>query len=171
MLEGKKVNIRLAELNDIPMIHRWSNDPSFGGEYESLQQTTLNDLEKWFEEKESDTLLFLIEDKKGTPIGQIFQTMSGGHPQIGYILLPSERGKGYCTDAVALLIDYLFLNKNYHRIQAKTNPLNIASIRVLEKNGFTYEGTVRKDAFIMGEWMDGNLYSILREEWGEPRIL
>jgi RimJ/RimL family protein N-acetyltransferase len=37
--------------------------------------------------------------------------------------------------------------------------------------GFVRESTVRKSAFNRGEWSDGYLYSILREEWKEPRIL
>jgi RimJ/RimL family protein N-acetyltransferase len=57
------------------------------------------------------------------------------------------------------------------RIQAETNPRNIASQRVLEKAGFTREGLVRKSIFIRGQWEDGLLYSILREEWNEPTIL
>jgi len=48
---------------------------------------------------------------------------------------------------------------------------NLASQRVLEKAGFTKEGIFRKSAFIMGVWQDGVLYSVLREEWKEPKIL
>jgi RimJ/RimL family protein N-acetyltransferase len=69
------------------------------------------------------------------------------------------------------MVDFLFLSKNTVRVQAKTNPRNVASQRVLEKAGFTREGVIRKDVFIRGQWQDGVLYSILREEWKEPRIL
>jgi RimJ/RimL family protein N-acetyltransferase len=48
---------------------------------------------------------------------------------------------------------------------------NFASQKVLEKAGFKKEGTIRKSAFIKGEWRDGCLYSILREEWKGPKIL
>jgi RimJ/RimL family protein N-acetyltransferase len=57
------------------------------------------------------------------------------------------------------------------RVQAITGVDNFASQRVLEKAGFTKEGIIRKSAFIRGEWKDGCLYSILREEWKEPKIL
>jgi len=39
----------------------------------------------------------------------------------------------------------------------------------LEKTGFTREGTIRRSA--RGARRDGYLYSILREEWKEPKIL
>jgi ribosomal-protein-alanine N-acetyltransferase len=57
------------------------------------------------------------------------------------------------------------------RIQVTTDPRNLASQKVLEKAGFKKEGTLRKWSFLRGEVRDGYLYSILREEWKEPRIL
>ena len=85
--------------------------------------------------------------------------------------VPSERGKGLDTEAVNIMVDYLFLSKDIIRIQAHTEHRNIASQKVLEKGGFKKEGTIRKSIFIRGEWRDAYLYSILREEWKEPRIL
>ena len=65
----------------------------------------------------------------------------------------------------------MFLSKDTVRVQAETNVENTASQKVLEKAGFRREGVVRKVAFIRGEWRDCYLYSILREEWKEPKIL
>jgi ribosomal-protein-alanine N-acetyltransferase len=86
-------------------------------------------------------------------------------------LNPNERGKGYGTEAVQLMVDYLFLSKDLARIQAIANVRNKASQRVLEKAGFQREGTIRKCLFNRGELRDYYLYSILREEWKEPKIL
>jgi RimJ/RimL family protein N-acetyltransferase len=91
--------------------------------------------------------------------------------EIGYSLVPSERGKGYCTEAVRIMVDYLFLSRDTMRIQACTDTRNLASQKVLEKAGFKKEGTMRKYFFIRGETRDACLYSILREEWKEPKIL
>ena len=91
--------------------------------------------------------------------------------EIGYILVPSGRGKGYCTEAVNIMVDYLFLSKESRRIQAQTGLRNVASQKVLEKVGFKKEGTLRKNFFVRGEWRDAYIYSILREEWKDPRIL
>jgi ribosomal-protein-alanine N-acetyltransferase len=97
--------------------------------------------------------------------------VSGQHFEIGYRLVPQARNKGYCTEAARVLVDFLFLSKNIVRIQAKTNPRNVASQRVLEKAGFKREGLIRKDVFIRGQWQDSVLYSIFREEWKKPKIL
>jgi RimJ/RimL family protein N-acetyltransferase len=69
------------------------------------------------------------------------------------------------------MVDYLFLSKESRRIQAQTDLRNVASQKVLEKVGFKKEGTLRKNFFRRGEWRDTYLYSILREEWKEPKIL
>jgi len=53
----------------------------------------------------------------------------------------------------------------------QTNQQNIASQKVMEKAVFQKEGIIRKDTFIRGAWQDGIPYSILREEWKEPKIL
>ena len=75
------------------------------------------------------------------------------------------------SEAVKIIVDYIFLSKDTVRIQAHTDVRNIASQRVLEKASFKKEGVVRKSLFIRGEWRDAYLYSILREEWKEPKIL
>ena len=69
------------------------------------------------------------------------------------------------------MVDYLFLSKEIACIQAITDVRNTASQKVLENAGFQKEGTIRKRFSIRGEWRDGYLYSVLREEWKEPKIL
>jgi ribosomal-protein-alanine N-acetyltransferase len=117
--------------------------------------------------------VFLIEKKEGSKIGYIthFNSYLGGGQflEIGYAIAPGERGKGYCTEAAQLMVDYLFLSKDVSRIQATTSIRNRGSQRVMEKAGLTREGTIRN--FARGARRDFYLYSILREEWKEPKIL
>ena len=91
--------------------------------------------------------------------------------EIGSALLPSERSKGYCTEAVKMMVDYLFLSKDIVRIQAHTDARNIASQRVLEKAGFKKEGTFRQEYSVRGEWRDSCIFGIIRQDWKKPRIL
>jgi RimJ/RimL family protein N-acetyltransferase len=86
-------------------------------------------------------------------------------------LVPSESKKGYATEATQLMVDYLFLSKEIARIQAIVDARHKASQRVLEKSGFQREGTMRDETFDRGAWRDFYLYSILRREWKEPKIL
>jgi len=118
-----------------------------------------------------DTIFFIIEKKDGTKIGHINGWMQGRMTEIGFALVPSERRKGYGTEAIQLIVDHLFLTKEIVRIQAPTETRNISSQRALEKAGFSKEGIMRKSWYARGEYRDMYLYSILREEWREPKIL
>jgi diamine N-acetyltransferase len=69
------------------------------------------------------------------------------------------------------MVDYLFLSRDTMRIQASTDARNLASHKVLEKAGFKKDGTMRKYFFLRGELRDVYVYSILREEWKEPKML
>jgi RimJ/RimL family protein N-acetyltransferase len=174
LLEGKNVNLRIMEKDDLPLFVEWVNKPEVFGEYNPLHQMSKTEAEKMFENPHEEKS-FIIEKKDGSKIGFITHFyvlhVAGRQLEIGYSLVPSERGKGYCTEATQLMVDYLFLSKDTMRIQAQTDPRNVASHKVLEQVGFKKEGTLRKSFFMRGEWRDAYIYSILREEWKEPRIL
>ena len=58
-----------------------------------------------------------------------------------------------------------FLTPEQVKEEAETHPVNTPAQKVLEKNGFTLEVTIRKNTFSEGTWRDSTLYSLLREEW------
>jgi len=177
MLEGPNINLRIIEQEDIPIYHEWTNTPEIKGIYNANTFTQISkDLLKKALSNLTDNLqIFIIEKKDKSRIGIILYFLVKGGPiellEIGYILIPSERQKGYCTEAVNIFVDYLFLTKNISRIQATADIRNIGSHKVLEKAGFTNEGIVRDMIFNQGNWRDFALYSILRKEWKEPKIL
>jgi RimJ/RimL family protein N-acetyltransferase len=171
LLEGKSISLKIMEKEDLPLLVEWLNDPSFFGEYNPLEQTTRVEMEKSYDTAHPERKRFLVEKKDGTKIGVVGVFPVGDLWEIGFALIPNERGKGYGTEAVTIMVDYLFLSRDLVRIQASTDPRNKTSQSLLEKIGFKREGVVRKSMFIHGEWRDMILYSILREEWKEPRIL
>ena len=73
-------------------------------------------------------------------------------------------GKGYTTEAVQLLVDYLFGSKKQHRIQLVIVPENTASRRIAEKCGFTLEGTARGAFFNGGRSQDVLVFSLVRTD-------
>jgi diamine N-acetyltransferase len=170
LLEGKNVNLRVVEKEDLALLKEWRNNLEFTGQYQSMLQETMKDLEKQYDDL-IDEKWFFIEKKDGTKIGTISHRLVFKIQEIGSALLPSERSKGYCSEAVKIMVDYLFLSKDIQRIQAHTDARNVAAQKVLENAGFKKEGTFRKEYFVRGEWRDSCVFSTLREEWKEPRIL
>ena len=171
MLEGKTVNLRIVEREDLPLLIDWNSNSEYYGECAPLSQRSKTEWEKRYDNLTADTKWFFIEKKDGTKIGEIGHFMFGKLLEIYYYLVQSERGKGYGTEAIMIMVDYLFLSRELMRVQAMPDVSNIASQRVLEKAGFTKEGIIRKSGFNRGKWCDDCLYSILREEWKEPKIL
>lgn len=177
MLSGNLVNLRVLEQEDFPQLVNWFNDPNVLGEYNPIFQTSEMEMGKAkknsnFHESKS----FIIEKKDGSKIGyiQYFNVIwnrIGKLLTIAFFMLPGERRKGYCTEASKIIVDYLFLSKEIPCIQATTHINNIASQKVLLKVGFKKEGVMRKRFYIRGKWEDQFIYSILKEEWKEPKIL
>lgn len=76
----------------------------------------------------------------------------------------AERGKGYGTEAAGQLVSYLFLHTLAWRLQAIADVSNLLSQRVLERAGFTREGTLRSAQWREGTRHDQHLYSRLRDD-------
>jgi len=179
MLEGKRINLRIAEREDVPLLAQWLNDVEFAGDYQHFpDQISKLQLEKRILEQmlyQTEWVDFIIEKKNGTKIGWATHYVSApnfGWVEIGFAIIKSERNKGYATEAIKILVDYLFLTREIIRIQSVIDAENLASRRALEKAGFKKEGTLRRALWnAKGTRADGNMYSILREEWKKPKIL
>jgi len=85
---------------------------------------------------------------------------------LGYFLHPDYWHKGYSTEAVKILVRFLFEDAGVNRIQAEVMPANVHSKKVLLKNGFTMEGTLRQATLWSGKGIvDLEMYSMLASEY------
>jgi [ribosomal protein S5]-alanine N-acetyltransferase len=84
---------------------------------------------------------------------------------IGYWIGEPHAGRGYMTAALRVLLPSLFGELNLHRVDAACIPTNIASVRVLEKCGFTREGKARRYLCINGVWQDHYLFGLLSDDF------
>lgn len=83
---------------------------------------------------------------------------------LGYWLVEAQAGKGITPVAVALATDYLFFEKGLHRMEICIRPENVASLRVVEKLGFRFEGFRRRYIHIDRQWRDHLCYALTVEE-------
>jgi RimJ/RimL family protein N-acetyltransferase len=90
--------------------------------------------------------------------------------ELGYIFHPDYHNQGYATEAAAAVVRHAFTNMGMHRVYAHCNPVNIASVRVLEKIGMRQEGFFRKNSFFHRDpdgnpiWTDTYEYALLAED-------
>jgi ribosomal-protein-alanine N-acetyltransferase len=110
-----------------------------------------------------------VEDRV---VGIVTLGFESGHRVVvlGYGLLKELWGQGLATEAVAAVLDAAFGEyEQLHRVRAQTDLRNVRSRRLLTKLGFTHEGTLRGEPGRGGEFVDGAIYGLLREEWSAQR--
>jgi len=74
--------------------------------------------------------------------------------ELGYMLASEHWGKGYISEAIATVVPFGFRTLGFHRVEAITRPVNVASIRALEKNGFVQDGHFKENIFWNGAFHD-----------------
>ena len=83
--------------------------------------------------------------------------------EIGYMILPEFNGKGIVTEAIKAVVKYGFETMKLHSIEAVIDPENLASAKVLEKNGFVKEAHLKENEFFEGRYLDSVIYSLLNK--------
>jgi [ribosomal protein S5]-alanine N-acetyltransferase len=84
------------------------------------------------------------------------------YKEMEYVISVCYQNKGYATEAVKRVLEYAFTEINLLVVALCHYPFNIKSKRVIEKCGFTYEGTLRK---FSRNLTDSVRYSMTKEEW------
>ncbi|QIG45189.1 GNAT family N-acetyltransferase [Nocardioides anomalus] len=110
----------------------------------------------------------VLESSSGGFLG--WCALNGWNPtyrsaSITYCLTRSAWGHGYATEAGRALLRWAFSTLDLNRVQAEADTRNAASRRVLEKLGFTLEGTLREDCVVDGVESDSWVFGLLRREW------
>ncbi|WP_070000867.1 GNAT family N-acetyltransferase [Cellulosilyticum sp. I15G10I2] len=91
----------------------------------------------------------------------------GGIYEIGYFIQKAYWGKGYATEMGKALIDFLFNNKNIHKVVASCHANNQHSEAIMKKLGMSQEGVFKLARYKKGSWVDEIKYGLLRQDWSE----
>lgn len=178
MLRGGKVGLRARHDDDIPVLRtELFNDVDHSARFESGPWRPMPPDAKRASPAtggEEETVRFSVVELSGsTLIGLATLWGIDTHNRsahIGLALLPSARGQGYGTDAVAALCQYAFVVRSLHRLQIETLADNPAMLRAAERNGFVREGVLRSSAWVMGEFLDEVTLGLLVQDWKQgPR--
>ncbi|MDI1316983.1 GNAT family N-acetyltransferase [Flavobacterium sp.] len=85
--------------------------------------------------------------------------------EIGYMSLLETYGKGYITEAIKVVLAYGFDQMKLHSVEAIIDPDNIASEKVLLKNGFVKEAHILENELWDGKYWDTVIYSLLKRNY------
>jgi RimJ/RimL family protein N-acetyltransferase len=85
--------------------------------------------------------------------------------ELGYILRRDHWGRGFAHEALSAVVDHAFGTLGLHRLEADIDPRNRASVRSVERLGFTLEGHLRERYFVGREIQDSLIYGLLAPTW------
>lgn len=85
--------------------------------------------------------------------------------EIGFWLVKEKWGRGIMKEVMPLIFELGFSDLNLNRIEGYVLSANDKCKKALEKINFTHEGTMRQFEFRNGEWIDVDIYALLKSEW------
>jgi len=99
--------------------------------------------------------------------GAMFPTFDTtlGICEIGVWIAPEAQGKGLITASARYLIDWAIRERGMSRVAWHTDPRNARSRAVAQRLGLTYEGIKRSSHVVNEERQDGEVWSVLADEW------
>ena len=117
------------------------------------------------EQENHDVYMHLIRDAQGVMVGRINLSVLGKDrktAELGYRIGENVTNLGYASEAVKLVLEKAFTTYGFNRIIAGTAIGNLASQRVLLKNGFTFSRVIENDLQIHNEWVHTAVFEITR---------
>jgi len=180
-LETKRLILRRMTLADAEFYLKHFSDPDIVeltafdalGNIERATQELLEFCIKPFEENRGIRWGIVLkgEAELAGTIGYHQWVRTGGyHARVGYDLAAVHRRRGVMTEALEAVLRYGFETMRLNKVEACTDPRNVASIRLLEKLGFHRDGVLRESTYFHGRFIDEAVFSLLAREWrnGQP---
>lgn len=139
----------------------WVNDPAMMRLLGRAARVQRDEHQRWFEQLQQRTncRYFSVETVDGwRHVGNIWlwdinETHRKAEVRILFGDEPS-RGRGYGSEAIALLADVAFNSMNLHRLYAYVFAINPRAKRAFEKAGFRVEGLLREERRLAGDYVD-----------------
>lgn len=172
MLQTNRLKLRAVELTDANVLFEYRSDKKtnqFQGFIPTTEEDMLRFLKKvnpvinqagsWFQ------FVITLREINHT-IGDVgIHFLEEDHQvEFGITLNKEYQNKGYATETLTCIFDYLFTELNKHRIIASVDPRNTNSIQLLERLNMRKEAHFVKSLFFKDEWVDDVIYALLQSE-------
>ena len=169
-LHGKHITLRALEPEDLNFLFNAENDASFWEVSGTQTPFSKHLLQKYIENAHQDIYeakqyRFVICNTKDIPVGMI--DLFDFNPQhkrvgVGILILKKYQNNSYGTEALELLIDYVFTFLGIHQIYANITTDNINSIRLFEKFNFTKVGVKKDWIYSSNKYKDECLFQLIK---------
>ena len=171
MIKGKFIILRPVRDSDLNQLYSFHIDIDNRGDFFPRGLLSQPAFQKQFQDTgfwSKDDGMLVIVSPDDTLLGHIefFKTVNYlDEYELSYhIYAPEQRGKGVATEAVKLLVRYIFETKRVNRIRLVIHPDNLASRSLAEKCGFRHEGRARGAWYHKGKHHDVEIYALLHDD-------
>ena len=173
IIETQRLILRRARVEDAEaMFRNWANDSEVTKyltwpPHENIE-VTKKVLTSWVDNYQRDDYYqwMIVLKETGEPIGSIMVTTMGRaqSAHVGYCIGKTWWHHGIMTETLQAVMDFLFDEVGYHRIESLHDPHNPHSGNVMKKCGMRYEGTLRQADRNNQGICDACYYGLLAEE-------
>ena len=172
---GKLALVREVEAEDLPAVWQWENDSEMGLylNADPNKRMSMDEVRHRFNQYRTDPTsgLFIICILDGKAIGMLgFDRLYRDIGTCRLFIGIGEKeywGQGYGTDAMRLVLQYLFRDVHLQKVQLSVYDFNTRAVASYRKCGFEVEGVRRKIAYVHGEWCDSIEMVIMAEQFEE----
>jgi len=172
MIQTERTHLRPIAPEDNEALFAYRSDAETN-QYQGWVPKTLEEVNQFIQKNpaefnQPDTWfqLVIIEKASDQLIGDIGVHFIDEHQvELGCTLSKAMHGKGFAVESMSGVITYLFNHLNKHRITTSIDPLNISSIKLVERLNFRKEAHFKESLLINGEWVDDIIYATLASEW------
>lgn len=174
-IRGKLVRLRPMQREDLAHLHRWLNDPDVMQYWDGRDHpATFDRVESRFRKSVDGTdreaeryMIEVLADDKTIGMVQHGRVHARArHAQVDLLIGdPGFRDSGFGTDAMHVMVKYLFEALRVHRVWLTLRASNVRAMRGAEKIGFVREGVLREHDLLEGQLVDVVVYGMLSREW------
>lgn len=174
MIKTKRTVIRPIKLEDSEAVFNYRSD-SKTNQFQGWIPKTLEEVNEFihknpaeFNVPETWFQLVIIETNSDKIIGDIgihFSDERNLQCEIGCTLNKAYQQKGFASETLQAVIDYLFTRLEKHRIFASLDPRNESSVNLMERLGFRKEAHFKRNLWLREKWVDDLVYALLKSEW------
>mgnify|MGYP001377402313 CR=1 FL=1 len=174
ILESNRLLLRPISLDDKIDVFQYRSDKEVN-KYQGWIPETIEDVEKFISKNpvkinvpETWFQLVIVEKESQKLIGDIgihFFDKQNFQVELGCTLHKDFQNKGYATESLTMVIDFLFLELKKHRIIASIDPENKNSIRLVERIGFRKEAHFIESLLVNGKWVDDMIFALIEKDW------
>ncbi|MCU9810132.1 GNAT family N-acetyltransferase, partial [Paraclostridium sp. AKS46] len=175
-IDTKNLILRKFKLSDAEAMYKnWASDSEVTkfltwNPIDSVEASK-SIIEGWVDEYKNNNIYqwaIVPKNNGNEPVGAISivrQDEEVSMVQVGYCIGRQWWNKGITSEALSALIKFFINEVNVNRIEARFDPRNLNSGKVMMKCGMKYEGTMRKADKNNQGICDSVMYSLLAEEY------